>query len=326
MKELTKYREPDHKRSAFELVVTVVPFAALCVAAWWSLSIGYWLTLLISIPAAGFLVRLFLIQHDCGHYAFFRSRAMNDWVGRTLGVVTLTPYYVWRRSHAIHHATSGNLDKRGIGDIDTLTVREYQNRSAWGKFLYQLYRHPVVMFVIGPAYQFLIRNRLPQGVGESKTRYWVSSMGTNLSIALVAGLFIYAIGAGPFFMVFLPISMLAASIGVWLFYVQHQFEDTIWEEVPEWEFHDAALYGSSHYDLPPVLRWITANIGVHHIHHLYNRIPYYRLPDVLADFPELTAIRRLTLADSISCVKLRLWDEDRNRLISFPEAKALYPS
>jgi len=191
-----------------------------------------------------------------------------------------------------------------------------------GRFVYRLYRHPITMFVIGPAFQFLLRNRLPQGVQEGGWRYWLSTMGTNAAIVVVAGLLIYAIGPMPFFMVSLPISLLAASIGVWLFYVQHQFEDTVWDEGQAWEFHDTALYGSSHYDLPAGLRWLTGNIGIHHVHHLYNRIPFYRLPQVLKDHPELKAVKRITLLESLACVKLRLWDENQRRLVPFPKSGA----
>ncbi|MBN4016385.1 fatty acid desaturase, partial [Rhodospirillaceae bacterium AH-315-P19] len=287
LKQLARYREPSHARSVVELTLTKVAFVALWAAAWWALSISYWLTLAIAVPAAAFLARLFLIQHDCGHGAFFRRRAINDWVGRILGTLTMTPYNVWRRSHAVHHATSGNLDKRGEGDIDTLTVKEYQALSPLRRLAYRAYRHPIVLFGIGPAYQFLLRNRLPFSLRSGDWRFWISAMGTNATIVLVAGCLIYFLGAGPFFLVQLPILLLAASIGVWLFYVQHQFEDTYWARDGEWQAQDAAIHGSSHYDLPGVFRWLTANIGVHHIHHLSSRIPYYRLPQVLRDFPEL---------------------------------------
>ena len=322
---LARYREPNQVRSVLELIITAAPFVVLWVIAWFALSISYWLTLAISVPAAGFLVRLFLIQHDCGHGAFFRRKAINDWIGRVIGVFTLTPYDVWRRHHSVHHATSGNLAKRGTGDIDTLTVREYLALSRSRRIAYRVYRHPFVMFVVGPAYVYLLRNRLPLGFTGAGWRYWISTMGTNAGIALVAGLLIYAIGAGPFLLVHLPITLLAASMGVWLFYVQHQFEDTVWEESPDWTMHEAALYGSSHYDLPGVLRWFSANIGVHHVHHLYSRIPYYRLPQVLRDFPELAEVRRLTLMQSFACVKLRLWDEGQRKLVSFAKARDHQP-
>ncbi len=323
LKALTRYCQPHHMRSVFELIITTVSFIVLWVAAWWALSISYWLTLAICVPAGTFLVRLFLIKHDCGHGAFFRRRVFNDWVGRVLGVLTLTPYDVWRRDHAIHHATSGNLDKRGIGDIDTLTVREYRALPRLRRIAYHLYRHPLFMFVVGPAYHFLLRNRLPLGFASADRRFWISAMGTNATIALVAGIMIYFLGAGPFLFVHLPITLLASTIGVWLFYVQHQFEDTVWAEDHAWNSNYAALFGSSHYDLPCGLNWITANIGMHHVHHLNSRIPYYRLPQVLRDFPGFTKIRRLTLMQGFVCMRLRLWDEGQRKLVSFSEARAL---
>jgi omega-6 fatty acid desaturase (delta-12 desaturase) len=322
LKALAPYRRPNQLRSLFELVVTGITFVALWAAAWWALSISYWLTLLISVPAAAFLVRLFLIKHDCGHGAFFRHRGANDWLGRILGAVTLTPYQVWRHSHAIHHATTGNLDKRGAGDIDTLTVREYQALSRGQRLAYRLYRHPLIMFVVGPAYHFLLRNRLPLRLRSANRQYWISAMGTNAAIACIAGIMIYFLGAGPFLLVQLPITIIASSIGVWIFYIQHQFEDTYWAKDDAWKSPDAALYGSSHYDLPGILRWITAYIGMHQIHHLSARIPFYRLPQVLRDFPELSRIRHITIMQSLKCVKLRLWDEGQRKLVSFAEAEA----
>jgi omega-6 fatty acid desaturase (delta-12 desaturase) len=323
VKKLAPYCQHDQLRGVLELIITCVAFVALWAAAWWALSISYLLTLAISIPAGAFLVRLFLIKHDCGHGAFFRNRAANNWLGRILGVVTLTPYQVWRHSHALHHATTGNLDRRGAGDIDTLTVREYRALSRGGRIAYHLYRNPLVMFVVGPAYHFLLRNRLPLRLRSADRRYWISAMGTNLSIALIAGTMIYFLGAGPFLLVQLPITLFAASLGVWMFYIQHQFEDTYWAKTGEWASPDAALYGSSHYDLPGILRWLTAYIGMHQIHHLNARIPFYRLPQVLRDFPELARIRHITLMQSLKCVKLRLWDESQRKLISFAEANAL---
>ena len=322
-KALARYGEPHHMRSVFELIITSVLFIVFWVAAWWALSISYWLTLALSVPAGAFLARLFLIKHDCGHGAFFRRRIFNDWVGRVLGVLTLTPYYVWRCDHAVHHATSGNLDKRGTGDIDTLTVSEYQALPRIRRIAYQLYRHPLLMFVVGPAYHFLLRNRLPLGFANADRRFWISTMGTNAAIALVGGFMIYFLGAVPFLLVHLPITLLAATIGVWLFYVQHQFEDTVWANDDAWNLYDTAFFGSSHYELPTVLNWITANIGVHHVHHLNSRIPYYRLPQVLRDIPSFTKNRRLTLMQSFVCMRLRLWDEDQQKLVSFSEAREL---
>jgi acyl-lipid omega-6 desaturase (Delta-12 desaturase) len=313
---LHRYREPDHVRSMLEVLITAVPFVLLWILMWASLGVSYWLSLVIAVPAAGFLVRLFMIQHDCGHGAFFRHRRANDWVGRAISVVTLTPYDHWRRSHAIHHASSGNLEQRGIGDIDTLTVREYLGLSRWLRLRYRLYRHPIVMFGIGPAYLFLVRHRLP--TGEMRSGWaWLSIMATNAATTILVLTVAWFVGVGPFMLVHLPIALLAASTGVWLFYVQHQFEDTFWATDSGWTLHTAALHGSSHYELPIVMRWFTANIGIHHVHHLYSRIPYYRLPRVLRDYPELSGVGRLTLIESLACVRLVLWDETQRRLVSF---------
>ncbi len=236
-------------------------------------------------------------------------------------MLTLTPYDLWRRTHAIHHATSGNLERRGIGDVDTLTVREYLSLGASRRLAYRLYRHPLVMFGLGPAYLFFLQQRLPVGLMRAGWIPWLSAMATNAAIGLTTAVLIHFVGFWPFLFVHLPIMLLGASIGVWLFYVQHQFELTSWEHEAEWNVHDAALFGSSHYDLPPPLRWFTANIGVHHVHHLCSRIPFYRLPLILRHHPELAAIGRLTLRDSLFCVRLVLWDELARRLISFRELR-----
>jgi omega-6 fatty acid desaturase (delta-12 desaturase) len=319
---LNRYREPSCSRSVAELAITALPFAALWIGAWLALSLGHWwASLLIAVPAAGFLVRLFMIQHDCGHGACFSHRRANDWVGRIIGVLTLTPYDYWRRTHAAHHATSGNLDRRGIGDLDTLTVREYRARSRWGRLKYRLYRHPLVMFGVGPAYLFFLQQRLPVRLMRGGWEPWLSTMATNTAIALIVAVLVWFIGAKAFLLVHVPIVLLSGSIGVWLFYVQHQFEETTWNEDERWTLHEAALHGSSHYDLPVVLRWFTANIGIHHVHHLCSRIPYYRLPQVLRDHPELGRIGRLTLRESLWCVRLVLWDETQRRLVSFRDAR-----
>ncbi|HEV2079302.1 MAG TPA: fatty acid desaturase [Allosphingosinicella sp.] len=301
--------------------MTAVPFMLLWALTWGAVSRGYWLGFLLTIPAGALLLRLFLIQHDCGHGSFFHRRKTNDWVGRAVSVLTLTPYDFWRRSHALHHATAGNLNKRGIGDVDTLTVAEYEERTPFQRFLYRLYRTPFVLLGIGPAYLFLLRNRLPVGFMRSGWRPWVSALGTNVAIAAVAAAVIWQIGFWPFLAVHLPITLVAATGGVWLFYVQHQFEHTSWDDDENWSFHDAALHGSSHYDLPPVLRWLTANIGIHHVHHLSSRIPFYRLPEVLQAHPQLANVSRITIRDSLRTVRLRLWDEQARRLVSFREAR-----
>ena len=318
---LQNYRTVNDARSVIEILITAIPFILLWVLMWASLSLTYWLSLLIAIPTAGFLVRLFMIQHDCGHGAFFRSRRANDWVGRVLGVITLTPYDHWRASHAVHHARSGNLEHRGIGDIDTLTVREYLEMSWWHRLRYRLYRNPFVMFGVGPAYLFLLKNRLPIGGREVRWRAWLSTGATNAAVALVFASAIWLVGVGAFLLIHVPIMLIAASIGVWLFYVQHQFEETFWAKDDAWTVHEAALHGSSHYDLPPILRWMTANIGIHHVHHLSSRIPFYRLPGVLQDHPDLQQQNKLTLLQSFRCVRLCLWHEAEQRLISFRQLR-----
>lgn len=323
MRLLNGYRQCSYGRSLFELVVTLLPFVLTWAAMLAAVKLDIlWLYVLLLLPAAGLLVRLFMIQHDCGHGSFFPHRSGNDWAGRLIGVLTLTPYDHWKRSHAIHHASSGNLDHRGIGDIETLTVREYQSLPSWGKFRYRVYRHPLVMFGLGPIYVFLIQSRLPLGAFRKGWAPWLSTMSTNLAIALVAAVLICGIGLWPFLLVHLPIVFLGAAAGVWLFYIQHQFEDTLWAEDESWSFHEAALHGSSYYDLPAPLPWFTANIGMHHVHHLCSRIPFYRLPDVLRAYPELGKIGRLTLWQSFGCVRLTLWDEKRSRLVSFRAAGA----
>lgn len=323
LKLLSKYREPNIGRSIFELAVTAIPLLVLSAAAWVSLHYGFWPGLLLILPAGGFLLRLFMIQHDCGHGSFFGRRRFDDWTGRIIGILTLTPYDYWRRAHAIHHSASGNLDERGMGDITTLTLTEYRSRGFWGRLSYRLYRHPLVMFGIGPIFVFLFKQRLPFGMMRAGAEPWISTMATNLAIACLAGTLIWWLGLVSFLIVYLPIVLLAATIGIWLFYVQHQFEETHWSKPPEWKFQDAALHGSSYYVLPRPLQWMTANIGIHHVHHLSSRVPYYRLSEVLENHPELSEIGRITIRESIQCVKLVLWDEDRERLISFREARAI---
>ncbi len=321
MYRLRSYRTPSITRSIMELLVTLIPFIALWILSWMALSTGYWLSLLISIPAAGFLVRLFMIKHDCSHGAFFPSRHANEWVGRVIGVLNLTPFDFWRHSHRLHHANSGNLDRPRVGGINTLTVKAYQALPRNEKLRYRFYRHPLVLFGLGPAYLFLIDNRLPVGFMRAGWMPWLSTMATNAAILVVVATMIWLVGIVPFLQVQLPITLLAGMIGVWLFYIQHQFENTFWEHNSDWTLQEAALQGSSHYDLPGILRWFTANIGVHHVHHLSSRIPFYRLPEVLRDYPELRNVNRLTLRQSLAAVRLVLWDEEKRRLVSFREAR-----
>ena len=319
------YRNPNTARSVIELAVSAIPLVVLCLCMWAALERGHlWLYALLILPSAGFLLRLFLIQHDCGHGAFFGSRRSNDWVGRVLGILTLTPYDYWRRTHAAHHASAGNLDRRGIGDIDTLTVSEYRAMSRWGRLRYRLYRHPLIMFGLGPFYLFFMQYRFPLGLMRAGWQPWVSTMATNAAIASLAAAAIWMVGIETFLLIYVPVTLVTGSVGVWLFYVQHQFEDTTWSNGQNWNAQEAALHGSSHYELPGILRWFTANIGVHHVHHLASRIPFYRLPEVMRDFPELRAVSRLTLVQSLGCVRLVLWDKSQQRLISFAEMRRVH--
>jgi len=319
---LSKYRDPNTWRSIFELAVTLIPFLALWALAWWSMSISYWLSAALAVANGVFIMRLFAIQHDCGHRSFFKSKTAGDWVGRVIGALTLTPYDVWQRTHAVHHSGHGNLDKRGMGDIHTMTLREYQSQSRWGRFMYRLYRNPLVLFGLGPAYIFFIQNRVPVGLMESR-KYWLSAMYTNLAIAVILALMIYFGGWMSVVLIFVPTTLVGASIGLWLFYVQHQFEDAHWDQHGDWQLHDAALHGSSHYVMPKVMQWLSANIGIHHVHHLYSRIPSYRLTEVLRDYPVLAQAQRLTLMESVACVRLNVWDENQRRMMSFAEAHRL---
>ena len=318
---LAPYRRPSALRGVVEIAITAGPLAAICVVAWLAASQHLWWGLALAPAAAAFLMRLFMIQHDCGHGAFLPGKRLNDWLGRAIGILTLTPYDYWQRAHAIHHATSGALDRRTIGGIDTLTVAEYRALPPLRRLGYRLYRHPLVMFGLGPAFVFLVQHRLPVGMMRGGWRPWLSTMATNLcAAALIVGLAI-AFGILPFLVVYLPVVTLAAAMGVWLFFVQHQFEGTYWARDGAWEFHEAAFRGSSHYDLPAPLRWLTANIGIHHVHHLCSKIPYYRLGQVVRDEPALKPAGRLTLWQSRDCVGLALWDEASGRLISFRQMR-----
>lgn len=320
---LAQYKRPDNRRALFEIAVTVVPYIIL-LGVIWALMRAEYVTAFIAgllglLPAAGLLVRLFIIQHDCGHGSLFSSRKANDWIGRVLGIFTFTPYEYWRLQHAGHHATSGNLDKRGIGDIETLTVNEYLMRGKFGRFMYRLYRNPIVMFGLGPSYMFILRHRLPIGMMKNGVKPWISTLATNLGIAIVSTAIIFFTGWQMFLIIQLPIVIFAATMGMWLFYVQHQFDETHWDRNKDWQRDTAALHGSSFYDLPRPLMWISGNIGIHHVHHLSSRIPFHKLPQVIKDHPELKDVGRLTLWESFKSVKLTLWDEERRELVSFRE-------
>ncbi|MDF0603167.1 fatty acid desaturase [Psychromarinibacter sp. C21-152] len=318
---LVRYRTPRAARSVRELIVTLAPFFAIWAVAWWSLSYSTALAMLLALCNAAFLLRLFMIQHDCGHGSFFRSKRLCNWIGRAIGVITLTPYDVWRETHAIHHASTGNLDRRGIGDLPTMTVAEYRAMGRLKRGLYRLVRHPLFLFGVVPFYSFFLQNRLPVGLMRSGWKYWLSAMATNAGIAAILTALLWFGGWKLVVFVFLPTMLLAAMIGMWFFYVQHQFEHTSWSRDADWDIQTAALEGSSYYDLPPILQWITGNIGVHHVHHLASRIPFYRLPEVLRDHEALANSNRVTLRESFGCARLALWDQSEHRLVTFAEAR-----
>ena len=317
---LAPYSQPDRKRAAIQLLTTALPLVACAGVMLWGLAQGIWLLLVLALPASFFVVRSFMIQHDCGHGSFFRSAWTNDALGCVLGVLTLMPYGAWRRDHAVHHATSGHLGRRGMGDVTTLTVAEYRARSAWQRLLYRLYRHPAVLFGIGPAYVLLVRYRFPFGNRLGDPRAWLSILGTNAAAAAAAAVLAIFIGPIELLAGWGTVMLLASAIGVWFFYVQHQFEDTYWRQAADWDFHAAAVEGSSFYDLPGLLNWLTASIGFHHIHHLASKIPNYRLRTCFKENPELRRAKRLTLWTSLKSVRLALWDEERGKLVSFREA------
>jgi acyl-lipid omega-6 desaturase (Delta-12 desaturase) len=317
---LAPYARSDARRAVGQLLNTGLPFLVLVTMLFYGAGRYGGAALPLAVPAAALLVRLFMIQHDCGHGSFFKSRRANDLLGRALGVLTLTPYAFWRRSHAIHHATSGNLDRRGTGDVTTLTVREYLALPAWRRLLYRIYRHPLVLFGIGPTYLFVIRHRIPRGSLSGRRQNWGSILGTNAAIAAVLFMLVLTVGTRSFLLGYLPMILLASSMGVWLFYIQHQFADTYWAAEADWDFHAAALQGSSFYDLPRLLHWLTAYIGFHHIHHLSSKVPNYHLRACFEQTPELREAKRVTLLDSLRCLRLALWDEEQRALVPFRDA------
>jgi omega-6 fatty acid desaturase (delta-12 desaturase) len=314
------YCRADDGRAVFQLVTTLILFFVACATLIWGAAQGHWLVLLLAIPAGGLLVRLFTFQHDCGHGSFFTNRAANTWVGRALSVLTVTPYGYWRRSHALHHASAGDLSRRGIGDVDTLTVREYRALSAWPRLKYRVYRNPIILHVLGPPLYFLLLQRSPVGQALPMREAWRSIMGLDAALLVLYGALAFSFGPVPVAIALVPVACVASWVGGWLFFVQHQFEHTRWDEGPAWNYQVAALGGSSHYVLPRVLQWFTGDVGLHHIHHLNSRIPNYHLRSCLEGDAVLGTISRLTLRESLSCIGLALWDEDKRKLVSFSHA------
>lgn len=321
-KTLARYQSPELNRSLWQLVNSIVPFLLLWYLMVRSLSTGYWLTLLLAIPAAGFLIRIFIIFHDCGHGSFFKSKKANQMVGIFTGILTLTPYEEWTHNHAVHHATAGNLDRRGTGDVLTLTVQEYLGLPWWKKAGYRLMRNPLFMFTVGAVTVFVIGHRFPKkGSGKRERR---SVLWTNLALAAIFVSLVAFIGWKAVILVQAPILLIGNSIGVWMFYVQHNFEGTYWERQENWDFLSAGMRGSSFYQLPAILQWFTGNIGFHHIHHLSPRIPNYKLQSCYEE-NAIFQVKPLTILTSLKSLRLRLWDEERKQLVGYQILKRHYP-
>jgi acyl-lipid omega-6 desaturase (Delta-12 desaturase) len=319
-KQVAPYESSNTKDSIIQMLNTIVPFLAFWFLAYQSLAISYLLTLAFAVLAAGFMIRIFIIFHDCTHHSFFKNRKANKIVGTLTGVLTLFPYSQWGHEHSVHHATSSNLDKRGTGDIWVMTVDEYMAAPFLQKLAYRMYRNPFVMFVLGPIYLVLITNRFNRKGARLNER--LNTYLTNALIFGISALLIWAIGWKAFVMVEGPIFFIAGMLGIWLFYVQHTFEDSYFEEDKEWEYVKAAVEGSSYYKLPKVLQWITGNIGYHHVHHLSPRVPNYKLEEVHKNTKPLQNVPTITLSTSLTSLKFRLWDERNKQFISFKEMKA----
>ncbi|MEO8200019.1 MAG: fatty acid desaturase [Gemmatimonadota bacterium] len=319
---VSPYQSPDVRRSIFQLCNTLIPFAGLLVGMYFTLDVSYWLTLLLAVPAAGFLVRTFIIMHDCGHGSFFPSRRWNDVVGFVTGVLTLTPYVQWRHDHAVHHASSGNLDKRGHGDITTLTVKEYLELNWLGRVRYLTGRMPIVMFGLGP-FWLAFKQRFQAMGPDAGWKERISVQGTNLALVILVTGFSLLIGLEAVVKVYLPVFFLSGAAGIWLFYVQHQFDDAYWAPRSEWSYATAAVEGSSYFKLSKPLQWFTGNIGFHHVHHLNPRIPNYRLERCHSETDLFQNVKTLTLWDSVKTFRLRLWDEEHGRMVSFRELRRM---
>lgn len=313
---VAKYQNPQRTKSIGQLLNTLIPYALLWVVMVKCLSISYWLVLPLIPIAAGLLVRVFIIFHDCGHASFFKSQKANNFWGFITGVLVFTPYQSWRHEHAIHHSHAGDLDHRGVGEVWTMTVKEYLKASRWTRIRYRFARNPVCLFMIAPAFLFVILHRLPFGkrsgaVGRKSVHL------TNLGIFIIALAMSFLVGFKTYLLIQLPVVMLAASAGVWLFYVQHQFEGVYWQRHKKWDYVQEALKGSSFLKLPKVLQWFTGNIGFHHIHHLSPRIPNYFLEKCYKENFMFQQIKPITLLTSLKSLTFRLWDEQHHRLVGF---------
>ena len=317
---IAKYQQPSPPRAVWQIVNTLVPYAFLWYLMYLALAISWWLVVPLAILAGGFLVRIFIIFHDCGHGSFFKSRRANNIVGFLSGLLTLTPFHHWRWEHALHHATSGDLDRRGTGDVWTLTLQEYRDSSPGKRFAYRLARNPFVLFVFGPLYMFLVRNRYAKKAANRRERRSVHWM--NLAVlAMVVGMSAI-FGIKAYLLIQLTVILVAGAAGFWLFYVQHQFEGVYWERREHWDYTAAALEGSSFYKLPRVLQWFSGNIGFHHIHHLSSRIPNYNLEKCHRANPPFQSVKPVTLFASFKSLTFRLWDEQQRKLVSYRALKA----
>ncbi len=317
---ISKFEKSSTKTSIWQLINTLVPFFLLWYIAYQCLSISYILTIVISIINAGFLVRIFIIFHDSCHHSFFKSRRANKIIGTLTGVLTLFPYDQWAHDHAVHHATSSNLNKRGTGDLWIMTVDEYLSSSTLQKIAYRLYRNPIIMFGLGPIYQFLLKNRFNRKGARKKER--LNTYLTNIFIVILISVLCWAIGWQSFLLVQAPIFLVSGSAGIWLFYVQHTFEDSYFENEGNWDYVKAAVQGSSFYKLPKVLQWLTGNIGYHHVHHLSPRVPNYKLAAAHDAAPPLQNVPTITLFNSLNCLRFHLWDEEAKKFIGFKNIKA----
>ncbi len=317
---VNRFFEANNKRAAVELVFTLGAFFVFFALMIYSLEISYWLTFALLVPTALFLTRTFTIQHDCGHNSYFSSLKVNNRLGVLLGVLTLTPYYYWRRNHRFHHTCSGNLDKRGIGDLDTYTLREYRSLPAYKKIWYRLYRNPFFLLVVGPVAVFGFKHRLPLDNPFHSVKSWVNIMLTNLGIAVIVVSIVYFLGWESLLLVYLPVCALASAIGVALFFIHHQYEDTYWAADGEWSHYSAALRGSSYFEFSKFPSWMISNINLHHIHHLSGSIPFYRLRECLEAMPELRDVPRKSFKDVFGCFRLALWDEDHMKMVGFSAA------